>query len=43
VSAQAARSRVITIAARVAGVALVAAGTAMWGADGALRAPLVAH
>lgn len=29
--------------APVAGVALVAAGAAMWGADGALRAPLVSH
>jgi drug/metabolite transporter (DMT)-like permease len=38
-----ARPRVITIGAPVAGVALVAAGAAMWGADGALRAPLVAR
>ena len=29
--------------APVAGVALVAAGAAMWGSDGALRAPLVSH
>ncbi len=41
--AAATRPRVITIGAPVAGVALVAAGAAMWGADGALRAPLVAH
>jgi drug/metabolite transporter (DMT)-like permease len=30
-------------AAPVAGVALVAAGAAMWGSDAALRAPLVSH
>ncbi len=41
--ATAARPRVTTIGAPVAGVALVATGAAMWGADGALRAPLVAH
>jgi drug/metabolite transporter (DMT)-like permease len=29
--------------APLAGVALVAAGAAMWGSDGALRAPLVSH
>jgi DME family drug/metabolite transporter len=29
--------------APIAGVALVAAGAAMWGSDGALRAPLVSH
>jgi len=40
--AQVVRGRPL-IAAPVAGVALVAAGAAMWGADGALRAPLVSH
>lgn len=36
-------SRPLPRAAPFAGVALVAAGAAMWGADGALRAPLVSH
>lgn len=38
-----ARPRTLTDAAPLAGVALVACGAAMWGADGALRAPLVSH
>ncbi len=42
-TAQAARGRTLTDVAPIAGVALVAAGAAMWGADGALRAPLVSH
>lgn len=36
------RARPMTTAP-ISGVALVAAGAAMWGADGALRAPLVSH
>lgn len=38
-----ARARMLPRGAPLAGVALVAAGAAMWGADGALRAPLVSH
>lgn len=38
-----ARPRTLTDVAPLAGVALIAAGAAMWGADGALRAPLVSH
>lgn len=38
-----ARSRAAPRVAPLAGVALVAAGAAMWGSDGALRAPLVSH
>lgn len=41
--ATAARPRGSTIGAPFGGVALVATGAAMWGADGALRAPLVTH
>lgn len=41
--ASATRPRVVTASAPVVGVALVATGAAMWGADGALRAPLVTH
>lgn len=41
--AAASRARRPTTAAPLAAVALVAAGAAMWGADGALRAPLVSH
>ncbi len=37
------RARMVPRAAPASGVALVAAGAAMWGADGALRAPLVTH
>lgn len=37
------RVRMLPAVAPVAGVALVAAGAAMWGSDGALRAPLVSH
>lgn len=33
----------MTVVAPSAGVALVAAGAALWGTDGALRAPLVSH
>ena len=39
----ASQSRMLPRVAPLAGVALVAAGAAMWGADGALRAPLVTH
>jgi drug/metabolite transporter (DMT)-like permease len=41
--APAARARILPGVAPIAGVALVAAGAAMWGSDGALRAPLVSH
>jgi DME family drug/metabolite transporter len=37
------RARILPGTAPIAGVALVAAGAAMWGTDGALRAPLVSH
>ncbi len=40
---QVARGRTLTGAAPITGVALVAAGATMWGADGALRVPLVSH
>jgi drug/metabolite transporter, DME family len=40
---QATRARMLPGVAPLPGVALVAAGAAMWGADGALRAPLVSH
>jgi drug/metabolite transporter (DMT)-like permease len=36
-------ARILPGTAPIAGVALVAAGAAMWGTDGALRAPLVTH
>jgi drug/metabolite transporter (DMT)-like permease len=36
-------ARILPGAAPITGVALVAAGAAMWGTDGALRAPLVSH
>ena len=42
-TAPAARARILPGVAPLAGVALVAAGAAMWGSDGALRAPLVSH
>jgi drug/metabolite transporter (DMT)-like permease len=42
-SVRATRARMLPRGAPLAGVALVAAGAAMWGADGALRAPLVSH
>jgi DME family drug/metabolite transporter len=38
-----ARGRTVPGVAPLTGVALVAAGAAMWGSDGALRAPLVSH
>ncbi len=40
---QATRARMLPAVAPLTGVALVAAGAAMWGSDGALRAPLVSH
>jgi drug/metabolite transporter (DMT)-like permease len=40
---QATRARMLPGVAPLTGVALVAAGAAMWGTDGALRAPLVSH
>ena len=42
-TAPAAHARILPGVAPIAGVALVAAGAAMWGSDGALRAPLVSH
>jgi drug/metabolite transporter, DME family len=42
-TAQVARGRTLPRVAPLAGVALVASGAAMWGSDGALRAPLVTH
>jgi drug/metabolite transporter (DMT)-like permease len=42
-TAQVTRGRTLPRVAPLAGVALVASGAAMWGSDGALRAPLVSH